>query len=261
MDMNLEKKVIIVTGGAGGIGEAVVRCLALEKAHPVIVDKNEKAAGRLARDLEQQNIPVRVIISDLGSAETCHRAAEEAMELPGGVYGLVNNAGVNDSVGLRDGTSEAFLKSLERNLHHYYFMAQVCLPDMIRNRGAIVNISSKTALTGQGNTSGYAASKGAQLGLTREWAAELASSGVRVNAVVPSEVLTPLYQKWLETFPEPEKRKREIEKKIPLGNRFTTPEEIADMTVFLLSGRAGHITGQYFHVDGGYVHLDRALSP
>ncbi len=261
MDLNLEQKVVIVTGGAGGIGEAVVRQLAVEKAYPVIVDKNEAAAGRLADELKKQNSPVGVVISDLGSAESCRQAVEEARNLSGIVYGLVNNAGTNDGVSLRDGTPEAFLKSLERNLHHYFFMAQACLPDLIKNRGAIVNISSKTALTGQGSTSGYAASKGAQLGLTREWAAEFAQSGVRVNAMIPSEVMTPQYLKWLETFPEPEKRRQEIEKKIPLGNRFTTPEEIADMTVFLLSERAGHITGQYLHVDGGYVHLDRAMSP
>lgn len=128
-----------------------------------------------------------------------------------------------------------------------------------KTKGSIVNISSKTAVTGQGNTSGYAAAKGAQLALTREWAVELLPFGIRVNAVVPAEVLTPMYEKWIKTFDDPEEKLRHILKNIPLGNRMTTKEEIASMTVYLIFGQTSHITGQIVHVDGGYVHLDRAL--
>ena len=121
-------------------------------------------------------------------------------------------------------------------------------------------IASKTALTGQGGTSGYASAKGAILALTREWAAELAEYGIRVNAVVPAEVMTPLYRQWLDTFPHPEEKRQSILAKIPLEKRMTTPEEIAAMVVFLLSSRARHITAQHVFVDGGYVHLDRSLT-
>jgi L-fucose dehydrogenase len=98
------------------------------------------------------------------------------------------------------------------------------------------------------------------LALTREWAAELLPHGIRVNAIVPAEVMTPLYRQWLETFPNPEAKLKTILAKIPLGQRMTTPDEIAAMVVFLLSPRAGHITAQHLFVDGGYVHLDRALT-
>jgi L-fucose dehydrogenase len=128
------------------------------------------------------------------------------------------------------------------------------------SRGSIVNIGSKTALTGQGGTSGYTASKGAILALTREWAVELLDYGIRVNSVVPAEVMTPLYQQWLDTFPDPETKLKTIVSKIPLGKRMTTTDEIAAMVVFLISGRARHTTGQHILVDGGYVHLDRALT-
>jgi L-fucose dehydrogenase len=134
------------------------------------------------------------------------------------------------------------------------------VPHLKATRGAIVNISSKTALTGQGNTSGYCASKGAQLSLTREWAAALLESGVRVNAVVPAEVMTPLYEQWISTFDDPQHKLAQITQKIPLGQRMTTAEEIARTTVFLLSGASSHTTGQWVFVDGGYTHLDRALS-
>jgi L-fucose dehydrogenase len=97
------------------------------------------------------------------------------------------------------------------------------------------------------------------LALTREWAVDLLEDGVRVNAVVPAEVMTPLYRQWLDTFPDPEAKLESIVTRIPLGKRMTTAEEIAAAVLFLLSARAGHITGQHLVVDGGYVHLDRAL--
>jgi NAD(P)-dependent dehydrogenase (short-subunit alcohol dehydrogenase family) len=139
-------------------------------------------------------------------------------------------------------------------------MAHFALPYLKKTRGCIISISSKTAITGQGGTSGYASSKGAILALTREWAAELLGYGIRVNAVVPAEVMTPLYRQWLGTFPDPEQKLQTVLSKIPLEHRMTSPDEIAAMVTFLLSARAAHITGQHMFVDGGYVHLDRALT-
>jgi len=171
----------------------------------------------------------------------------------------VNNAGVNDGVGLENGNYEDFMASLHKNLVHYYLMAQEALPYLKATKGSIVNISSKTAETGQGNTSAYAAANGGRNALTREWAVELLKYGIRVNAVVVAECYTPLYQSWIQTFAEPQKKLEEITAKIPLGKRMTTAEEIANTVAFLLSERSSHTTGQLIHVDGGYVHLDRAL--
>ena len=98
------------------------------------------------------------------------------------------------------------------------------------------------------------------MALTREWAVELLPYSIRVNTVVPAEVMTPLYRSWLDTFPNPDEKLKAIISKIPLEKRMTTTEEIAGMTVFLLSGKSGHTTGQHLFVDGGYVHLDRALT-
>jgi NAD(P)-dependent dehydrogenase (short-subunit alcohol dehydrogenase family) len=192
--------------------------------------------------------------------EDCSRSIEETIRSSGRLDALVNNAGVNDRVGLEHGSPEQYVASLKRNLFHYYNVAHYALPWLIKSQGCIVNVSSKTALTGQGGTSGYASSKGAILALTREWAAELLPYGIRVNAVVPAEVMTPLYRQWLDSFPNPDAKLEDIISKIPLGKRMTSAEEIAAMVVFLISGRAGHITGQHVVVDGGYVHLDRALT-
>jgi L-fucose dehydrogenase len=133
------------------------------------------------------------------------------------------------------------------------------LSDKLGFFGAIVNIGSKTAETGQGGTSAYAAANGGRNALTREWAVELLKYGIRVNAVIVAESYTPLYDRWIKTFPDPEKQLETITSRIPLEKRMTTPEEIANMVAFLLSERSSHTTGQLIHVDGGYVHLDRAI--
>ena len=256
MNLELKDKVVVVTGGAKGIGEAIVRTVAAEGAIPVIVDRDVDAGNSLHAQLHGSDL----VIAELSSAESCYAIVEKVIRKFGRLDALVNNAGVNDKVGLEHGSPKQYLESLERNLLHYYNMAHFALPHLKKAKGCIVNIASKTALTGQGGTSGYASAKGAILALTREWAAELADYGIRVNAVVPAEVMTPLYRQWLDTFPHPEEKRQSILAKIPLEKRMTTPEEIAAMVVFLLSGRAGHITAQHLFVDGGYVHLDRSLT-
>jgi L-fucose dehydrogenase len=259
MDLLLKDKVVIVTGGAKGIGAAIVRTLAEEGTLPVIVDRDVEAGRRLEENLRLRGVRSLLISSELADAENCRNATEQTIRQFGRLDALVNNAGINDRVGLENGNPEQYVQSLQRNLVHYYNMARYALPHLKKSQGCIVNISSKTALTGQGGTSGYASSKGAILALTREWAVELLNYSIRVNAIVPAEVMTPLYQQWLSTFPNPEEKLKTITERIPLGKRMTTPEEIAAMAAFLISPRASHITAQHLFVDGGYVHLDRAL--
>lgn len=260
MDLEIKDHVVIVTGGSKGIGEGICRCLAQEQAIPVIVGRSPDEGGQLADEFKSQGIEAAYIFAELADLDDCQKAVNQVTSQYGRINGLVNNAGVNDGVGLEKGTPGGFLKSLENNLHHYYYMAQLCLPWLKQAEGSIVNVSSKTALTGQGGTSAYAASKGAQLALTREWAVELLKYNIRVNAVVPAEVMTPLYEKWLSGFSDPKAKLDRITENIPLGKRMTTKEEMASMVVYLLSKQASHITGQFLFVDGGYVHLDRALA-
>jgi L-fucose dehydrogenase len=260
MDLRLKGKVVLVTGGAKGIGAAIVRGCCTEGAVPVIVDRDEEAGELLQAELRGSRSESGLIIAELSSPEACASVVEGTIQKLGRLDALVNNAGVNDGVGLESGNPERFVASLERNLVHYYAMAHYALDALKKARGTIINISSKTAVTGQGGTSGYVAAKGAILGLTREWAAELLPHGIRVNAVVPAEVMTPLYRQWLSNFPDPQQKLNEIVSKIPLEKRMTKAEEVAAMVLFLLSEHANHITGQHLFVDGGYVHLDRALT-
>ena len=260
MDLQLKDKIILVTGGAMGIGEAIVRAAACEGAIPVIVDRCEEPARILQSELEAKGARVHFIAADLTAPESCKDAVEETMAEFGRIDALVNNAGVNDRVGLEHGSPSEYVASLHRNLFHYYNVAHFALGALKVAKGAIVNVASKTAVTGQGDTSGYASAKGAILALTREWAVELLPYGIRVNAVVPAEVMTEHYRNWVRAFPEPETKLADIVSRIPLGKRMTTTDEIAAMTIFLVSNKAGHITGQHLYVDGGYVHLDRALT-
>jgi L-fucose dehydrogenase len=260
MDLELKGKVVLVTGGAKGIGAAIVRASASEGAIPVFLDHDLEAGKELESMLRSFGAQSEFIVGEITAPGICGKTVEQVLQNFGRLDALVNNVGANDNVGLESGTTEKFVASLQLNLVHYYAMAHHALPALKKARGAIVNISSKTAVTGQGGTSGYVAAKAAILGLTREWAAELLPSGIRVNAVVPAEVMTPLYRQWVSGFPNPEEKLARIISKIPLGRRMTKPEEIADMVLFLLSERASHITGQHVFVDAGYTHLDRALT-
>jgi L-fucose dehydrogenase len=260
MDLQLKDKVVIVTGGAKGIGAAIVRACIGEGAVPVIVDRDADAGEQLQNELAGKGPACGLIAVELSTPEGCARAVDQTLKTFGRLDALVNNAGRNDKVGLEHGNPDEYVASLQRNLVHYYSMAHYALPHLKRAQGAIVNIGSKTAVTGQGSTSGYASSKGAIMALTREWAAELLPYNIRVNTILPAEVMTPLYREWLATFPNPEEKLNSVLSKIPLGKRMTTADEIAAMAIFLLSGKSGHTTGQHIFVDGGYSHLDRALT-
>jgi L-fucose dehydrogenase len=261
MNLNLTDKIIIVTGGAKGIGEGIVQALAAEGAIPVIIGRSEADNLIVVEAIKANNLKVDHIVAELTLPEECKKAVQTVTERYGRIDGVVNNAGVNDGVGLENGNYESFIASLHKSVVHYYLIAHYALPALKISKGAILNITSKTADTGQGSTSGYAASNGARNALTREWAVELLKYGIRVNAVVVAECWTPLYESWISTLPHPAEKRLEIESKIPLGNRMTTTEEIANTVVFLLSDRSSHTTGQLIYVDGGYVHLDRAINP
>lgn len=253
MNLDLQGKVVVVTGGGSGIGAGITEVLAEEGARPVIVARRAPDADWLGRT------GADFVKAELSDDAACRSAVEAVRARHGAVYGLVNNAGANDGVGLDRGP-EAFRASLEQNLVHYYTMVHLLREDLRATRGAIVNISSKTAVTGQGGTSAYVAAKAAQLGLTREWAVEFLADAVRVNAIVVAEVMTPLYRRWLDTLPDGEAALAAIKRRIPLGQRMTTAREIGDTCAFLLSDRASHMTGQWLFPDGGYTHLDRAIA-
>jgi L-fucose dehydrogenase len=260
MDLALGHRVILVTGGAKGIGEAISRALSAEGAIPVIVGRKQADNETAAAKIVVAGGEAWSVEAELTRTDECKKAVEATLAKFGRIDGLVNNAGINDGVNLEHGDTQRFIASLRKNLIHYYEMAHFALPELKKSRGAIVNIGSKVAETGQGGTSAYAAANGGRNALTREWAVELAKYGIRVNAVIVAECWTPMYSTWLSAQPDPAAARAAIEARIPLGRRMTTADEIAQTVAFLLSDRSSHTTGQLIHVDGGYVHLDRAVT-
>lgn len=260
MDLQLKDKVIVITGAAKGIGRGIAEVFAAEGAISIIVGRRAEDNQKVVDAITQNNGKAFQFTAELAAPDDCKKVIDAIVQQFGRIDGLVNNAGVNDGVGLETGNYEGFMASLHKNVVHYYLMAHHALPALIKSKGAIVNITSKTAETGQGNTSAYAAANGGRNALTREWAVELLKYGIRVNAIVVAECWTPAYETWIETLANAEEKLKEITSKIPLENRMTTAEEIANMTAFLMSNRSSHTTGQIIHVDGGYVHLDRALA-
>jgi L-fucose dehydrogenase len=259
MNLLLQDKIIIVTGGAKGIGRSIVLALAEEGALPIVIGRKQLDNEQVVVEVESKGGKAFAVAAELTKPEECEKAVNKVLDKFGRIDGLVNNAGLNDGVSLEHGGYEPFIKGLHNTLIHYYLMAHFALPSLKEHKGTILNISSKTAETGQGGTSAYAASNGARNALTREWAVELLPYSIRVNAIVVAECATPQYDSWIQTLENPTETLEKITSRIPLEKRMTTSEEIAAMAVFLLSPKSSHTTGQLIHVDGGYVHLDRAV--
>lgn len=260
MDLKLKDKVVVVTGAAGlkgSIGETIVQHLAAEGAIPVVVCRNDRGIG-YEKELREKGIDALFVKTDLSDHVQIEKAVRKIEAKYGEIHALINNVGVNDGAGL-DASIDDFMYSLKLNMVSYFAMTKYCLPMLKKSKGNILNIGSKVALTGQGGTSGYAASKGGVFGLTREWAVDLIQFGIRSNAIVIAESWTPAYDAWIKTLDNGEEKLEAIVKKIPLENRMTMPAEIADQCLFTISEKSSHTTGQFITVDGGYVHLDRSL--
>jgi L-fucose dehydrogenase len=260
MDLGLKGKVVVITGAAGirgSIGETILQHLAAEGAIPAVIDRNDRGFAYI-EELQKKGIDGLFCKTDVTNPTEIENAIAKITEKYGRIDALINNVGVNDGAGLDDSYDE-FMNSLKLNMVSYFVTVKNALPYLKASKGPILNIGSKVGLTGQGGTSGYAAAKGGVLGLTREWAVDLIKYSIRVNAVIIAESWTPAYYNWIKTLENGEEKLQSIVKKIPLENRMTTPDEIADTCLFTISERASHTTGQFIFCDGGYVHLDRAL--
>jgi len=250
----------VISGAAGmkgSIGETILHSLVEEGAIPAIVDRNDRAI-KYMDEIRKNGIDALFCKTDVTDPEQIKKAIETITKKYGRIDVVINNVGVNDGAGL-DATYEEFMDSLKLNLVSFFLIVKYAVPFLKESRGNILNIGSKVALTGQGGTSGYAAAKGGVLGLTREWAVDLIEYGIRSNAIIISECWTPSYKSWIESIANGDQKLKSIIKNIPLENRMTTPQEIANTCLFAISEKSSHTTGQFITVDGGYVHLDRSL--
>ncbi len=260
MDLNLKGKVVVISGAAGikgSIGETILQKLAEEGAIPAVIDRNDRGFAYV-EEIQKKGIDAIFCKTDVTNPEQVAASMATIIEKYKRIDVVINNVGVNDGAGL-ESSYEEFMNSLKLNMVSYFLVVKHALPYLKESKGNILNIGSKVGLTGQGGTSGYAAAKGGVLGLTREWAVDLIKDSIRVNAIIIAESWTPAYDNWIKTLENGAEKLASIVKKIPLENRMTTPEEIADQTLFTISEKSSHTTGQFIAVDGGYVNLDRSL--
>jgi NAD(P)-dependent dehydrogenase (short-subunit alcohol dehydrogenase family) len=241
-----ERKVVVVTGGATGLGLADARRFAQGGYAVVVADMDGDAAGRAAAELGQGSIGVAVDVTDPAGVEALFTRVEEEL---GRLDALVNNAGISYPEPTLETSEERWQQMLDIHLGGTFRCSKAAHPLLARQGGAIVNISSIQAFLGQGGRASYAAAKGGIAALTRDLAMEWIGDGIRVNAVAPGVIETEIIQR---NIARGVLREETFSRRIPAG-RLGRPEELAEAVYFLASEASSYIVGQTLIVDGGFT--------
>jgi len=248
----VEGKVALVTGGARGIGRAICDAFAREGARVAVADRLAEEASTTAKAIGGKGL-----VMDMTDLASIRAGVEEIETAWGGIDILVNNAGIFDMAPIEEVTMEDFRRQYDVNVAGTLFTIQAVVPGMKKRGkgGAIVNFSSQAGRRGEPNISAYCSTKAAVISITQSLALELAGDGIRVNAIAPGVVDTPMWSTVDGLFAKYENReigekKRLVGEAVPLGH-MGRPEEIADPCVFLASDEARYITAQTLNVDGG----------
>lgn len=246
---DLAGKVVLVTGGAAGIGAAIARRFAEQKSKVVFFDIKLDEGQRLARELSEQGLAAHFQHVDLTDIPALRAGVLEARKAHGPINILINNAAHDERHNTEEMTPEYWDDRIAVNLKHQFFASQAVLPDMkAANAGAIVNFGSVSWIAGQGGMAAYTASKSGVIGLTRSLARDYGPYNIRVNAIAPGWIMTERQlEKWMTPAGEIELQQRQCLK------RRLMPDEVARFTVFLASDEASACTAQHYIVDGGWV--------
>jgi len=250
--MRFQNRTVIVTGGSKGIGAGCVRVFAAEGGHVAIFDIDMASGQALADELNASG-PGRAhaFRCDVSQASQIEAALQKTVQVFGRIDCLINNAGVHPPATNIDDTRLEDLEQLLRvNFVSTYAAAKFAIPYLRQTRGTIINMSSMTAVLGQNQSSAYAATKGAQLSFTKALAVELGPQGIRVNAVLPSNVDTPLMRDWAATLPDPVSALQRVSD-LQVFGRMAAPEEIGRVCLFLATDDSSFVTGQGIEVEGG----------
>lgn len=251
--MKLKGKAALVTGGAKGIGEAIVRLFCQEGADVLIADMCRPEGEALARELNAAGGRALFCQTDVTQPDSVRAAIHTAVERFGALDILVNNAGiVEQDTLLEDESEEEWNKVLSVNLYGAFLNCKYALPHLRRSRGCIVNIASMSGLVATRYCAAYCASKAGIIGLTRAIAADYAQYGVRANALCPAACETPMMKQYFSAY-----SKQEVEEKVrrlsgPMG-RMCQPDEIAQGVLFLAGPESSYVSGIAMPVDGGYT--------
>ncbi len=243
----LEGKVALVTGSARGIGKITAETLAHHGAQVCVVSRNEQACVTVAEEIERSGGKAAPFSCDVSDSASVERAIETVLQKFGAVHILVNNAGITRDTLLVRMKDDDWNAVIQTNLSGAFYCSRSVAKAMMKQReGRIINLASIVGIIGNAGQANYAASKAGIIGLTKSMAKELASRGIAVNAVAPGFIETEMTDKL------PEKVKAELLGQIPAG-AFGTPQDVANVILFLASPLARYITGQVLNVDGGMV--------
>lgn len=250
--MRFQNRVVVVTGGAKGIGEGCARVFAREGGHVAILDRDHVTGEHLATELQGASTgDVVVHRCDVSNFDEFRRTIDDIATRFGRIDCLVNNAGVHPPATAIDDTSlDEMRRLMEINYLSTFAGCKFALPYLRETRGTIVNISSMTAVVGQHLSTAYCATKAAQVGLTKALAIEAGPQGVRVNAILPSNVDTPLMREWAATLDDPDSALDRVANLQVIG-RMAQPEEIGRIALFLATDDSSFLTGQAIQADGG----------
>jgi NAD(P)-dependent dehydrogenase (short-subunit alcohol dehydrogenase family) len=244
-------RIALVTGAASGIGLASAEALAREGAHVALLSRPDDDLEAAARRVGEHGGEVITIGADVADSAAVQAAFHRVESELGPLDAVHNNAGISIVSPLSETTDDVFHRLVDVNLAgSFYVLREAARVMQTRRAGAIVNTASELAIIGQAGYVAYTATKGAILAMTRSAAAELASWGIRVNAVCPGTTKTPMFLAEFDGAADPEAELADNAASVAMG-RIAEPSEIAEAVVFLLSDRAGYITGTHLIADGG----------
>ncbi len=245
-------RVVIITGGGKGIGAGCASVFCLEGARVAILDRDEAAGKATAARLTATGPgTAESFACDVSQSEMFRKIIDDVAAKWGRLDCIINNAGIHPPATTIDETSLDMVEDVMRiNYLSTFAGAKFAVPHLRKTKGTIVNISSMTAVLGQDRSSAYASSKAAQVGLTKSLAIELGPQGIRVNAILPSNIDTPLMHEWAATLDDPQSALERVAA-LQVFGRMGTPEEIGRVALFLATEDSSFITGQAIEAEGG----------
>lgn len=250
MEKTFDNKVVIVTGGGSGIGQATAILYAQEGAKVIVSDLNEKGGGETVASIKKAGGDASFIKTDVSKPEDCQALVKSTVDIYGRLDMAFNNAGIGGEMNpIADMSVEGWLNVINVNLNSVFYCMKYQLPEMLRQgRGSIVNMSSILGQVAFANSAAYVAAKHGVVGISRNAAVEYAKQGIRINAVGPAFINTPL----LSALDE--KMKEALVTLHPIG-RLGEAKEVAELVVWLSSDKASFVTGNYYAIDGGYLSV------
>ncbi len=249
--MKLKDKSAVIVGGSKGIGFGCARVFGRHGCQVIIAARNVEDGAAAEKSLRNEGIDAKFVVCDVTLEEDIHALIETASQHFGKLDCIVNNTGWHPPATQIDDIRVAEFEALLRlNLTSTFIGCKLAIPLLRETKGSIINMSSEVATIGQAGAPSYVATKAAQIGLTKALALDLAGDGVRVNAVAPAGVMTPLMQEWADSEYDPKEALSMVDDWHPIG-RMATIEEIGEVCAFLASAEASFMTGQVLYPDGG----------